>query len=387
MSAQPVEAKRTYRFGAVTCTVGEVMSRQQLDALPLESVVIAPNGDKFTKVTMDSNANFNAPWQREDGHRQNIANDYNSLYSVPSVAPDHPESAAAYRRRFADFVMTKVADLSEQRQEEARTVLTELGLLGGDLSVGDSVTSSFTAPHETVVQFAGPDHPRFTVFRYDSHQDGWVKVSGHYDSMADVERQEGSPCQVVYVPGDPFVYEVGDQAQMRAEFESFIWAKAIELKPQYKWCSALEKVLEEFGMVNPTVLPDFRQFRTIIEDRDARAELLNGAVLGASSGDWGIFVKVGEDDKTGRGWEQKAGNRPKARGPMHLLGDGRNPTRLIARINRFKDFLPAGCTVQVRYTHRKFVKQPDGTWLPIDVRDAVPVTSNEMRATLDLVAW
>lgn len=355
-----IQEHPSYVFEGLECRIGDRMTTFQLDVLPVGSVVQPPEGEayRYTKMVMGPSDHEPYSWRKAGAVRNSrLGNRINDLISVPieteAKAPvvDRPETVARYRRRFAAFVLTKVAELSEVHQESARTVLTDLGLLAEGVQVGDELTADSEPPEGTVATHGAPDQAAFSVFKFADGRWGWV--SGPVGNIT-----KARVVTVCYVPNDPFAEVGGDQSAMIADFHAWVWAKAQELKPQYKWCSALERILEEFGIPNPDVLPDLASWPTIIGDRDARAELPIGAVLGASNGDWGVFVKVGEDDKLGRGWRTICGNRPKARGPMHLMSN----TNEVRHIGPLLDFLPVGSRVLRGGGRAPYVKESDGAW-------------------------
>lgn len=364
----------------VTYVIGDPASQAQLAAMPVGSTVFngddAPGEDRswYIKIDMASGrAGDIGVWEYSRGRLSRVsylAPNYNPIRSIPGRTPvphltEVGESVAEYKRRFADFVLAKVEALSEAKQTEAREALTKLGLIH-PVRTGMRLSFRDTAPDGTVLQVGEPDEPEFTVFRYDSAVAGrlsrWRKVSGHYVRLSRAPSGSGV---VVYTPGDPFGETPGDQEALIAEFKEWIWDQAQALKSDYTWCSALEKILAEFGIGNPGPMPDLSNWPDLIEPgRANRDPLPVGTVLAAADGDWGIFVKVGDDDKTGAGWERKAGTRPKCRGQMRLLYyGGGNPNRcVISNAGPLLEFLPDGTVVARGGATSAYTKR-DGVWV------------------------
>lgn len=391
-AAEPYVEGQAYVVDGVELVTGQLMTREQLAALPVGSVVY--NGDfdpivedeVFTKTSMDGRSVTGTSigtWQTKNSvNISSLASGINTLKSVPggSWKPEQ-ETLSSYKRRFADFVLTKTTPLSEENQAAAREVLAQLGLLANEgVRVGTVLTYEDQPPNGTVVTDKGPDE-NFTAFTYE---DGWKHVSGPVTHVEDMGR-----LVACYVPDDPFAEQVGDQAELIAGFQSWIWGKGQELKPQYQWCSALEKILTEFGIPNPGPLPDLSNWPdTVPPGKDNRVALPVGTIVAAADGDWGIFRKVSHrDDKTGRGWQRIAGTRPRCRGEIHILWrpardmDGDPIEVSIPDIGPLLEFLPVDSVVERgggRSRYRKTDGREGREWRRIE--DGVRRTSAMMRA-------
>jgi hypothetical protein len=325
VEALPAEGT-VYEHQGRQYTVGEPVDDWGLDNLPLGTTVWdggalhRAEGRYWIRV-----AEEHTGWARDDwdefGRPQSITADYNPLRSCPWAVPD---TLTRFRVRFADAVVECAGEFSEDHRTVALRILDDLGAAPN--LIGSRVYASSTPPNGTVATFGAPDEVGFTIFRYD---DGWTRVHGYYDSMGDC----GS-CVVTSAPGQKPPVEVeGDQEALIEQFKARVWKAGQAAKQEHLWCSAYDRLLERFGIVDPDPRPDFSGWTTMVKGTDARDGLPDSAVIGVDRGDWGIFVKQDGD------WVRVAGTRPVAAGTMHLLFDGEGRFE-IPHASALADFLP-----------------------------------------------
>lgn len=333
-------------YDNVDYRIGQSMSAADLDAMPIGATVwdSGRRDHWYTKMTEDGR---DRAWQRDDYDRPTgIMPGINTLRSIPGWAASTPvETFAQFKRRFADTVLSAAEEFSEVHQRVARQVLADLDASGSSSS---TLGWDSTPPVGTIVTHGNPDQREFTVFRFGRR--GWVKLTGHYDDIKDA--------RVVTRTDDGGEVE-GDQSELIAAFKQAVWAAGQEVKQQHKWCSRYDEILAHFGIVDPVASPNFENWPVRIKGVEGREELPDGAMLGVSRGDWGIFVKENGE------WERVVGTRPLAAGTMNLLFSGEGEFR-VENAWPLMDYLPVGSEVLMPtadiHPEQAFVKQEDGMW-------------------------
>lgn len=339
--------------------IGQVLSSSEMDALPLGSKLRTPRDSIMVKVAMGSHLQEPFKWQREvdaegrpgDGHRYQLASNRNTLLSIGGSAPRY-ETYAQFRQRFAEAVVAESSKWEESHQTLAQRALRDLKV---STIIGSTINYTSKSAVGTVAVSGSPDQARFTIFRRD--EGGWVKVHGYFNDIKDA-----GMCTVTSSPDADTVFaEVeGDQEALIAGFRDQVWQMGQDIKQKNEWCSAYDKFLAEFGILDPAGMPDFSAW-PLVKGEEKRAELPTGAVLGVARGDWGIFVKTGLPND----WRRIAGTRPLAAGTMHLLFNGEGRLH-VDNANGLLDSLPPG--TQIEYPGAKedpdipFTKTANGMW-------------------------
>jgi len=256
-----------------------------------------------------------------------------------TAAEASTETFEEFKERFTVSVMTVAEEYTTSHVRLARRVLDELNIP----RPSNTRPPDVPPPVGTVVTHGSPDQREFTVFRYGKR--GWRKLYGHFDDIRDAG----------------IVTATDSDADLIAAYKARAWERGQEVKQHAKWCSRYDEVLAEFGIVDPNGLPDFSNWPNLVRGTEARDNLPDGAVLGVSRGDWGIFQKrMGE-------WVRVCGTRPLAAGTMHLLFDGEGPLR-IENANPILDVVPVGSMIRRPGVDRPgvagapFLKRVHGSW-------------------------
>jgi hypothetical protein len=291
--------------------VGEVMSGPQLDSLPLGAVVQSPQGDVYEKVQTNPRKFKCVQSKRvRAGLVRPLREDYNTLISLP-----WRESFEEFKARFARRVTEVAAEFSAEHQRLAAKALRDLGAV--DTPVGQPVTPMLSVPNGTVAVEGAPDQVGFTIWRME--QNRWRRTYGPGESV--------SSAHVSSIPAQP---RIGGPRDL-AEFKRQVWNTGQRIKQDHKWCSAYDRLLAEFDITDPEPWPDLSAWaHRLVKGEKGRAKCADGAILGVTKGDWGIFVKVNGV------WVRAAGTRPEAAGTMVLLGQ----FYIIDTRRRLDQFLP-----------------------------------------------
>lgn len=317
----------------------------------------------FTKAEEGTNQ-----WiRRSSSQPQRITHSYNRLRSFPRTA--EPETLAEFKQRFGQGVMEATGEFSAAHTRVAKRVLTQLGALPS--LVGTTIEWDSTPPVGTVAMHGSPDKREFTIFRFG--KDGWVKTSGHFATIEDAV-----VVTVVSTPDNQITEVPGDQEALIADFKAEVWTMGQDLKQRYKWCSQYERILGEFGIVDPVALPDFSAWPVKVKAEEGRVNLPVGAVLCVAEGDWGIFRKTGLPNV----WARVCGTRPLCAGTMSLMFSGVGPVDIPHVMPPLMDLLPVGTRV-LNSAGNENVKGVDGRWH----RHGRTFGSEEFTRGVAIVGW
>ena len=335
--------------GGRTFTIGQLMSREDLDFMPVGAVVVCPQGRRWVKRHPISQG-----WRREeqgDGRgTSQLSVDYNHLVSIPDAEEAGPETLAQFKRRFATHVITgaRNARVSLGPVYEA---LAKLGVeAGGRAVVGHPVNRSTPVPDGTVAVYGDPSHPDFSVFTYNQGQ--WRGVLGKYTHIDDV----GSATVVTVGKSvdaeDPEPTDHEDA--LIAEFKAKVWAEGWAVKQRVGWCSTFETVMAGIGITGGAVGPDLSGYPSC-GPGDRRGMGAGALIVRVEGNDWAMFTRS-------EGWQRVAGADLRLRSQAFVLHDG-NGGMAVPVTRWLADAVPVGSTMGD--------VEMDAYWTKREMRDGV----------------
>jgi hypothetical protein len=307
-----------------------IETRQQMDALPIGSVLQERNGARFyiraldgtwnqwTETTFDQTTTYGipatGPWNSDA-----FSMGYNRVYKIgASDLKVVPETLAQYQWRFRNNAISGAVENSIGMRH-VTDALHRLGLTDEQFPLGPKVpiTLNDEVPDGTVVYVGSPDEPRtLGVFRRD--RGAWQWVFGHVDYTPNTMMVESMPG--VETPPDWWTAPGEDNEEERIKkFKARAYQVGRRTQQAASWCGTYDNVMARVGVTAEAVRGiDATQIGDVIPQGEV-TRLPEGAILAwvdpENTTRWAVYRRDNNAQNTTR-TERILGNRAEG-GPLN----------------------------------------------------------------------